>query len=94
MANFVVNDPELSKEFRVRGITREPSKLAMKALESKGVEIVKGDVLDEASVQHAIQGAHSIFLMTSSGMPKDLLIIVAASVLIVISRVRPKIKAS
>lgn len=68
MANFVVNDPELAKEFKVRGITRDPSKPAMKELETKGVEIAKGDIQDEPSVKKALQGAHTVFLMTSSGI--------------------------
>jgi uncharacterized protein YbjT (DUF2867 family) len=67
VANFVLNDHELSKEFKVRGVTRDLSKPTIQDLKSKGVEIVKGDVQDEESVKHALQGAHSVFLMTSSG---------------------------
>jgi hypothetical protein len=33
-------DPALSKEFKIRGITRDPSKPAAKDLAAKGVEVV------------------------------------------------------
>ena len=37
----VLADPVLSKEFKVRGITRDVSKPAAKALADQGVELVK-----------------------------------------------------
>jgi uncharacterized protein YbjT (DUF2867 family) len=33
-------DPELSKEFKIRGVTRDPSKPAAKDLAAKGVELI------------------------------------------------------
>lgn len=36
----ILNDPALSKEFKIRGITRDVSKPAAKDLASKGVEVV------------------------------------------------------
>lgn len=36
----VLADPVLSKEFRIRGITRDASKPAAQALAAKGVEVV------------------------------------------------------
>ncbi|KAK9344620.1 hypothetical protein V1522DRAFT_422936 [Lipomyces starkeyi] len=47
VANFVVSDPELSKQYKVRGVTRDPSKPAAQTLPQKGVEVVKGDLNDE-----------------------------------------------
>ena len=37
----ILDDPELSKEYKLRGITRDPSKPAGEKLKSKGVEVVK-----------------------------------------------------
>lgn len=39
VVNAVLQDPVLSKEFKVRGITRDVSKPAAKELEKKGVEM-------------------------------------------------------
>jgi uncharacterized protein YbjT (DUF2867 family) len=36
----ILNDPALSREFKVRGITRDVSKPAAKSLAAKGVELV------------------------------------------------------
>lgn len=36
----ILNDPALSKEFKIRGITRDTSKPAAKELEAQGVELV------------------------------------------------------
>ncbi|KAK9315524.1 hypothetical protein V1524DRAFT_447164 [Lipomyces starkeyi] len=58
VANFVVSDPELSKQYKVRGVTRDPSKPAAQTLQQKGVEVVKGDLNDERSIKQALQGAH------------------------------------
>ncbi|KAI9876470.1 MAG: hypothetical protein M1830_006443 [Pleopsidium flavum] len=64
VANYVVSDPELSKQYKVRGLTRDPSKPAAQTLQQKGVEVVKGDLDDEESVKQALQGAHTVYAMT------------------------------
>ena len=66
LVDYVVNDPELSRQFKVRGVTRDPSKPAAQTLQKKGVEIVKGDADDTESVEHAVKGAHTIFAMTAT----------------------------
>lgn len=66
----VINDPELSKEYRVRAVTRDPSKAAGKALAQKGVEVVKGDADDAASLTSVLDGAHSVFAVTVSVLDK------------------------
>ena len=38
--NYVLQHPELSKTYRLRGITRDVSKPAAAALKEKGVEVV------------------------------------------------------
>ncbi|GAB7352967.1 hypothetical protein MBLNU459_g3538t1 [Dothideomycetes sp. NU459] len=58
-------DPTLSKEFKIRGITRDVSKPAAKALESQGVEIVGADLNSKDSVAEAIKGSTTVFLVTN-----------------------------
>ncbi|TKA68787.1 hypothetical protein B0A49_06279 [Cryomyces minteri] len=47
--------------WKIRGVTRDPSKPASKALEAKGIEIVRGDLDDPSSLTTAVQGADVIF---------------------------------
>ncbi|KAG0308994.1 hypothetical protein BGZ98_005856 [Dissophora globulifera] len=62
--NSVVNDPELSKIYKIRGVTRDPSAANAQALKQKGVEVVKGDADDHESLKRALQGAHTVFIVT------------------------------
>lgn len=64
VVNFVLSDPQLSQQFKIRGVTRSPNNDAAQALQVKGVEIVQGDLEDETSVKAALQGAHTVFGMT------------------------------
>ena len=41
VVDYVLQHPELSKTYRLRGITRDVSKPAAAALKEKGVEVVK-----------------------------------------------------
>lgn len=41
LVNYILNNTEFSKEFQLRGITRNASSPAAKELEKKGVEIVE-----------------------------------------------------
>ena len=50
----ILAHPTLSKEYKVRAITRDPSKPNAQALAAKGVEPVKADMEDAASVKHAL----------------------------------------
>ncbi|KAK0124130.1 hypothetical protein ONS95_009113 [Cadophora gregata] len=47
--------------WRVRGISRNPSSPASQALSTLGIEIIKGDLDDKASLLAAFQGATTIF---------------------------------
>ncbi|KAI9660352.1 MAG: hypothetical protein M1821_009702 [Bathelium mastoideum] len=51
-------------QWRVRGITRNPSSPAAQALTAKGVEIVKGDLDDKQTLFPAFDGATAIFSNT------------------------------
>jgi uncharacterized protein YbjT (DUF2867 family) len=60
----ILTNKQLSKEYVIRGTTRDPSQPRALALVEKGVEIVKADVDDLASLQKAFEGAHVVFSST------------------------------
>ncbi|CAL5871265.1 uncharacterized protein PFLUO_LOCUS5513 [Penicillium psychrofluorescens] len=60
----VLEDPELSKEYSVRAITRDPTRAAALNLQSRGVEVIKGDVDDPKSLPVALAQAHTVFIVT------------------------------
>lgn len=66
VVHHVINDPDLSKQFKVRAITRDTSKPAAQALRQKGAEVVKADADDRESLKQAVQGAHTVFAVTVS----------------------------
>ena len=66
VVEYVVNDPELSKQYKVRGITRDLTKPAAEALRQKGVEVVKADVDDKESLKKAVHGSHTVFGVTAT----------------------------
>lgn len=51
----------LTSGWTVRAITRDPSKPVARALAEKGVQIVKGDLDDRASVDQALKGVYGVF---------------------------------
>lgn len=51
----------LERGFRVRALTRNPAKPAGQALAAQGVEVVAGDLDDEASLQRACAGVYGVF---------------------------------
>ncbi|KIM93594.1 hypothetical protein OIDMADRAFT_89585, partial [Oidiodendron maius Zn] len=50
--------------WRVRGLTRNTSSEKAKALATRGVEVVRADTDDQASLESAFQGANVIFAFT------------------------------
>jgi uncharacterized protein YbjT (DUF2867 family) len=47
--------------FRLRGLTRKPDSEQAKAVERQGVEIVKGDLDDDATLRKALTGVWGVF---------------------------------
>ncbi|KAL8897696.1 MAG: hypothetical protein Q9192_002450 [Flavoplaca navasiana] len=60
----VLANAQLSKEYSIRGTTRDPSKAKAQELAKKGIEVVKADVDDAASLKKAFEGAHIVFANT------------------------------
>ena len=63
--NSVLNDPKTASEFKIRGITRDPSKPNAKALEAKGVECVAADINNKDQISAALKGAYAVFAVTN-----------------------------
>lgn len=63
--NTVLNDPVLSEQFQLRGITRDPSKDSAATLNTKGVEMVKGDLENIESLKVAMKDAYAVFAVTN-----------------------------
>ncbi|KAI5456743.1 hypothetical protein BGZ63DRAFT_495985 [Mariannaea sp. PMI_226] len=61
----ILNDPALSREFKIRGITRDVTKPAAQALTAKGVEVVAADMSTVQQAAPAVAGAHTVFLVTN-----------------------------
>ncbi|KAK0508240.1 hypothetical protein JMJ35_009324 [Cladonia borealis] len=62
--DYVLQDPELSQEYKIRAITRDVNSEKAKELKEK-VEVVYGDVLERASLEAALTGVHTVFAMTT-----------------------------
>src|ERR1700759_5829577 len=53
--------------FHLRGLTRKPDSEQPQALARQGVEIVKGDLDDEATLRGALAGAWGVFGVQNAG---------------------------
>jgi uncharacterized protein YbjT (DUF2867 family) len=56
-----------SNGFRLRGLTRKPESEQATALAGQGVDIVKGDLDDEATLRRALAGAWGVFGVQNAG---------------------------
>lgn len=68
--DYVLNDPKLSHEYKIRAITRDANSEKAKQLAEK-VEVVQGDVLQRASLETAMTDAHTVFAMTTPSFGLD-----------------------
>jgi uncharacterized protein YbjT (DUF2867 family) len=66
VVNYVLNDPEMSKKFRVRAVTRDISKPAAQSLKQREVEVVNGDINDLESLKQVMQNGHTVFGVTTT----------------------------
>jgi len=63
--NSVLKDPKTAHEFKIRGITRDPSKPNAKALEARGVECVAADINNKDQIKVALKDAYAVFAVTN-----------------------------
>ncbi|KAJ9610825.1 hypothetical protein H2200_005602 [Cladophialophora chaetospira] len=70
-ANAIFNDSSLASKYKVRAITRDPSKPAAKALASKGAELAQADIDNIESVKAAVSGAYGVFAVTNYWETQD-----------------------
>jgi len=56
-----------SSGFRLRGLTRKPESEQAAALSRQGVDLVKGDLDDEATLRRALAGAWGVFGVQNTG---------------------------
>jgi uncharacterized protein YbjT (DUF2867 family) len=61
----ILEHPELSKTYKLRGVTRDVSKPAAVALKEKGVEMVTADLSDKVTVSNVIKGSSVVFGVTN-----------------------------
>jgi uncharacterized protein YbjT (DUF2867 family) len=50
------------KEYRIKGVTRDPTKPSGQKLKSQGVEPIKADLNSVDDISSAIQGANVVFV--------------------------------
>jgi len=63
--SHILDHAELSKTYKIRGVTRDPSKPKAVALTDKGVEVVAGNMDDAASIAKVIEGSDVVFGVTN-----------------------------
>ncbi|KAH3001911.1 hypothetical protein KXV73_001772, partial [Aspergillus fumigatus] len=61
----ILADAQLSKEFKIRGITRDTTKKSSQDLAKRGVEVVTADLSSPESLTEALKGSHTVFLVTN-----------------------------
>ena len=67
LIDTVLNDASLAGQYRIRAVTRDPSSPAAQALRNKrSVQVVQADADDAASVKAALNGAHTVFVVTTT----------------------------
>ncbi|CAI6259146.1 unnamed protein product [Periconia digitata] len=70
IVDYVLNDPELSQQYQIRAITRDVNSGKAKKLQDK-VEVVHGDVANRSSLETALTGVHTVFIMTAPLLSPD-----------------------
>lgn len=65
VVSTILSHPALSKQFAVRGITRNTSSPKAQALASKGVELAAADLNNPQSLSDALKGSYAVFAVTN-----------------------------
>ncbi|KAI4240544.1 MAG: hypothetical protein L6R42_011490, partial [Xanthoria sp. 1 TBL-2021] len=65
LLHYLLKRTDVLDIYRLRGVTRDVSKPAAVALKEAWVEMVQGDMDDEASLRSAVAGSNAVFAMTN-----------------------------
>ncbi|MCJ1387485.1 NmrA-like domain-containing protein 1 [Xylographa bjoerkii] len=71
IVSHVLNDAELSSQYSIRAITRDPSTVAAQALKKMDVNVVKADLDDKSSIRVVLKGAHTVFALSIPTFGRD-----------------------
>eukprot|EP01117_Protostelium_nocturnum_P011081 TRINITY_DN401_c0_g1_i1.p1 TRINITY_DN401_c0_g1~~TRINITY_DN401_c0_g1_i1.p1 ORF type:complete len:314 (+),score=98.53 TRINITY_DN401_c0_g1_i1:104-1045(+) len=63
--NTFLSSPHLSKEYKLRAVTRDVTKESSISLSKRGVEVVQGDLSDPQSLTKAFEGSYAVFGVTN-----------------------------
>ncbi|KAH8594922.1 NmrA family transcriptional regulator [Bisporella sp. PMI_857] len=66
LIDYILTSPELSEQYTLRAITRTPESAPAISLQKQGVKVVFGDADIPDSLPRALEGANTVFLLTSS----------------------------
>lgn len=62
----VLADEELSSQYKIRALTRDPSSVSSRLLAEKGVDVVRADFDKPETITEAVKGVHTVFANTVS----------------------------
>jgi uncharacterized protein YbjT (DUF2867 family) len=68
----VVDALVASGHYAIRVASRNPASAAAEALKKRGVQVVRGDLLEPSSLRAAFEGAHGAFLVTNFWDPSQM----------------------
>ncbi|KAL4939365.1 hypothetical protein BDV06DRAFT_231098 [Aspergillus oleicola] len=68
----IVSHPTLSKQYSLRGITRDASKPKPQSLAAQGIEIIEANLDDPSTLPRAVADAHTVILITETQYVSDL----------------------
>jgi uncharacterized protein YbjT (DUF2867 family) len=77
VVRHILKHPELSKQYKIRAVTRDTSKPSAVALKNQGAEVVTADLNDRDSVFKAIEGSSIVFGVTNCLSPIPLGVTIA-----------------
>lgn len=64
LINYILQDQSLSKDYRIRAVTRNSNQPSAQSLQNKGVEVVRADADDADSLRRALRGSSITFAAT------------------------------
>ncbi|CAI4218430.1 unnamed protein product [Parascedosporium putredinis] len=65
LVTYLLNHPVFSKEYRLRGVTRDSSKPGAQELAKRSVEVVSADLSKPETLPPVVEGAHVVFSVTN-----------------------------